>query len=94
MLIENGQILAIGNAGMPPFPPLAVHYLTVADLEQIRKYWNAYKPNVSLEMFETPPGSIIIPGLAGMTRSVRYLRDMVLSISLLRCPWPYSRMGH
>jgi hypothetical protein len=42
-------------------------YLTVANVEQIRKYWSTYKPNVSLEMFQTPPGSIIIPGLAGMT---------------------------
>ena len=72
-----------------------MHYLTAANSEQIRKYWSAYKPNVSLEMFQTPPGSIIIPGLAGMTRSVRYLRDVDLqSRSLLRCSWPYSRMGH
>ena len=42
-------------------------YLTVANSEQIRKYWSAYKPNVSLEVFQTPPGSIITPGLAGMT---------------------------
>ncbi|KAF8494985.1 amidohydrolase 3 [Russula emetica] len=49
MLIENGEILAIGS---------------VANSEQIRKYWSAYKPNVSLEMLQTPPGSIIIPGLA------------------------------
>ncbi|KAI0277880.1 amidohydrolase 3 [Russula aff. rugulosa BPL654] len=46
MLVENGAILAVGNA------------------EQIRKYWNAYKPNVPLEMLQTPPGSIVIPGLA------------------------------
>jgi len=66
MLVENGEILAIGNAGIARFPPLAIHYLTEANLEQIRKYWSAYKPNVSLEMFQTPPGSIILPGLAGM----------------------------
>jgi hypothetical protein len=42
-------------------------YLTVANLEQIRKYWSAHNPNVVLKMFQTPPGSIIVPGLAGMT---------------------------
>ena len=47
-----------------PFPLLCIIYL--ADSEQIRKYWNAYKPNVPLEMLQTPPGSIVIPGLAGM----------------------------
>jgi hypothetical protein len=46
---------------------LGMPYLTVANSEQIRKYWGAYKPNLSLEMFQTPPGSIIIPGIAGMT---------------------------
>jgi hypothetical protein len=61
-----------------------MYYLTVANSEQIRKYWNAYKPNVLLEMFQTPPGSIIIPGLAGMTLRVCYLvHNMVLSISIL-----------
>jgi hypothetical protein len=64
--------------------------LTVADSEQIQEYWSAYKPKMLLEMFQTPPGSIITPGLAGMTLLVRYLHEVVLSISLLRCPWPYS----
>ncbi|KAI0277876.1 amidohydrolase 3 [Russula aff. rugulosa BPL654] len=38
--------------------------LAIGNTEKIRKYWSTYKPNVSLEMFQTPPGSIIIPGLA------------------------------
>ncbi|KAH9990826.1 amidohydrolase 3 [Russula vinacea] len=38
--------------------------LAVGSTEQIRKYWTAYNPNVVLEMFQTPPGSIIVPGLA------------------------------
>ena len=67
MLIENGKILAVGSIGMLHSPFLAVPYLFVADSEQIRNYWTAYNPNVVLEMFQTPPGSIIVPGLAGMT---------------------------
>jgi hypothetical protein len=90
-----GEILAIGNAGIPvaPSPLIAVHYLNVANSEQIRKYWSAHKPNESLEMFQTPPGSIIVPGLAGMTLPARYLHDVAFSVSLLRCAWTYSRMG-
>jgi len=76
-----------------PFSFLGLHYLILANLEQIREYWSAYKPNVSLEMFQTPSGSIIIPGLAGMTLYVRYLHEVILLIPL-RCPWPHSRMGH
>ena len=67
MLVENGTILAIGNKGMPKFLFLGIPCLTVAHSEQIRKYWSARSPNVLLEMFQTPPGSIIVPGLAGMT---------------------------
>jgi hypothetical protein len=67
MLIENGMILAIGSAGTPHFLSLVALSLTVANSEQIRKHWSAHNPNVVLEMFQTPPGSIIIPGLAGMT---------------------------
>jgi hypothetical protein len=42
--------------------------LTVGRSEQIRKFWSAYKPtaSVSLKVFQTPPSSIIVPGLAGM----------------------------
>ena len=68
-------------------------YLTVAISEKIRKYWSTYKPNVSLEMFQTPPGSIIIPGLAGMTLWVRYLHEVIPSITLLRCAWPCFPLG-
>jgi hypothetical protein len=38
--------------------------LAIGNTGQIRKYWSTHKPNVSLEMFQTPPGSIITPGLA------------------------------
>jgi hypothetical protein len=41
--------------------------LVIGNPEQIHKYWSAYNPNVVLKMFQTPPGSIIVPGLAGMT---------------------------
>jgi len=30
-------------------------------------------------MFQTPPGVVVIPGLAGMTLQVRYLHDVILS---------------
>ncbi|KAH9986218.1 amidohydrolase family-domain-containing protein [Russula compacta] len=48
MLVENGTILAP----------------TVSNSEQIRKFWSARNPNVSLSTFQTPPGSIIVPGFA------------------------------
>ncbi|KAF8487054.1 amidohydrolase 3 [Russula ochroleuca] len=38
--------------------------LVIGNPEQIHKYWSAYNPNVVLKMFQTPPGSIIVPGLA------------------------------
>ena len=79
MLVENSEILAIGSVGIPDFLSLPyIDHLSVAISEQIRKYWNTYKPNVSLEMFQTPPGSIIIPGLAGMAQSVYHLHDVIL----------------
>jgi hypothetical protein len=67
MLIENGKILAIGSTGMLRCPFIAMPYLIVAKSEHIRKYWSIHNPNVVLEMFQTPPGSVIVPGLAGMT---------------------------
>ncbi|KAI0297936.1 amidohydrolase family-domain-containing protein [Russula brevipes] len=38
--------------------------LAIGDVEHIRKFWSVHKPNVSLKMFQTPPGSIVVPGLA------------------------------
>ncbi len=71
MLVENGKILAIGNAGMHSFHPFSMHSLVnLANSEHIREYWNTYNPNVPLEMLQTPPGSIIIPGLAGKALSI------------------------
>ncbi|KAI9435527.1 amidohydrolase family-domain-containing protein [Lactarius indigo] len=48
MLVENGVIRSIGSAGNP---------------EHIRNFWGACNPNVSLKMFQTPPNSVIVPGL-------------------------------
>ena len=66
MLVENGIICAVGNLGMPALP-LVTRRLTVGRSEQIRKFWSGYNPNVSLKVFQTPPSSVIVPGLAGMT---------------------------
>ncbi|KAI0255480.1 amidohydrolase 3 [Lactifluus subvellereus] len=38
--------------------------LATGSVEQIHKFWGAYNPDVSLQVFQTPPGSIIVPGLA------------------------------
>ncbi|KAH9964935.1 amidohydrolase 3 [Russula dissimulans] len=38
--------------------------LSIGTVEQIRNFWSAHNPNMSLKMFQTPPGSIIVPGLA------------------------------
>ncbi|KAI9508025.1 amidohydrolase 3 [Russula earlei] len=38
--------------------------LSVGNVEQIRKFWSDHNPSMSLKMFQTPPGSIIVPGLA------------------------------
>ncbi|KAH9976736.1 hypothetical protein BGW80DRAFT_878698 [Lactifluus volemus] len=38
--------------------------LATGSLEQVHEFWSAYKPDVSLKVFQTPPSSIIVPGLA------------------------------
>ncbi|KAH9177302.1 amidohydrolase 3 [Lactarius sanguifluus] len=38
--------------------------LAVGSVEDIRNFWSAYNPNVSLKTFQIPPNSVIVPGLA------------------------------
>ncbi|KAH9028940.1 amidohydrolase 3, partial [Lactarius hengduanensis] len=38
--------------------------LAVGSAEDIRNFWSAYNPNVSLKTFQIPPNSVIVPGLA------------------------------
>ncbi|KAH9056815.1 amidohydrolase 3, partial [Lactarius vividus] len=38
--------------------------LAVGTIEDIRNFWSAYNPNVSLKTFQIPPNSVIVPGLA------------------------------
>jgi len=67
--------------------------LTVGRSDQIHKFWSAYNPNVLLKVFQTPPRSIIVPGLAGMTLLTRFsaidpVSQMPMAISsngALRC---------
>ncbi|KAI9428497.1 hypothetical protein H4582DRAFT_2171452, partial [Lactarius indigo] len=62
MLVENGVIRSIGSVGNP---------------EHIRNFWGACNPNVSLKMFQTPPNSVIVPGLAGDFRSDPILQTLM-----------------
>ncbi|KAI9459905.1 amidohydrolase 3 [Lactarius psammicola] len=38
--------------------------LSIGSIDHIRKFWSACNPNVSLKTFQTPPNSVIVPGLA------------------------------
>jgi len=54
-------------------PLVDISRLTIGGTsEQIRNFWSAHNPNMSLKMFQTLPGSIVVPGFAGMTLSSQF----------------------